>query len=85
VNPDVVGPSSHPSCRTGLGGEYLGGFERPVPREVMYKDVFDALAKSKYADQPSRVDYAFRMGGDKIHQVANQQWLDNMMRYWEGR
>jgi hypothetical protein len=87
ANPDIVGPSGHRTYNTGMGGTFEGGFGYSVPREVMYPDIFKALAQRQTKKgeplEPSQIDYAFRTGAPPNYQLADQRWLDNFMRYRE--
>ena len=69
----------HSTYNTQLGGDYFGGLERPVPREVMFRDWYN-----------SRRERGADIGGDPRSfqlsnpiQVANQEWLDGVMKYLE--
>jgi len=82
VNPDAITPSGHRTYNTALGGEYIGGFERPVPKEIMYPDIIRAHAQR--TSNPSQQDYLFRSGSAPVAQRADDQWLEGVMRYLEG-
>jgi hypothetical protein len=59
----------HTTYSTHLGRfGYLGGLERPVPREVMFPDFFARRAEGK---APLSDDRSFSLSN--VHQVANQQ------------
>jgi hypothetical protein len=76
VDPQVP----HPSYDTQLGGlGYTGGLDRPIPREVMFPD-FNAERRAAGA-RPDRDHRAFKQGDP--HQVADQKWLDGVMKYYE--
>jgi Fe-S-cluster formation regulator IscX/YfhJ len=67
------------SCNTQIGGQYLGGLDTPIPREVMFPDFFAArrvVNLPKLAD-----DRAFSMSN--VAQAANNRWLDGVRRYIE--
>lgn len=72
-------PSGHRTYSTALAGDYLGGFGQSVPKEVMYPDIMSAYAQQGY--KPVQFDYLMSRGRAPVFQRANQQWLDNMMKY----
>jgi hypothetical protein len=68
----------HETYNTQMGGEYFGSLAKPVPREIMFPD----WSKTRPPDEPSsRTGYAFER--TLPAQNANQQWLDNIMKWWE--
>lgn len=74
TNPELP----HGSYDTQLGGEYIGGFGVPVPREIM----FSTWGREQPAGaNPSQLDYSFRRK-NPIQQLDNQ-WLDTIMPYIE--
>jgi hypothetical protein len=77
-NPSVP----HTTYNTQLGGlGYLGGFDKSVPREILFPDFY---ATRRAAGAPMKADdRAFSMSN--VSQNANQQWLDGMMKYLQGR
>ena len=77
-NPEVP----HTTYPTQLGGKgYLGGFEHQIPREIMFPDFY---AGRRAEGRPSGSDdRAFSLA--RVSQDANQQWLDNVMKYLERR
>lgn len=76
VDPQVP----HPSYDTQLGGlGYTGGLDGEIPREVMFPDFY---AERRAAGASANRDHrAFRLDGP--HQVADQKWLDGVMKYRE--
>jgi hypothetical protein len=76
VDPQVP----HPSYDTQLGGlGYTGGLDRMIPREVTFPDFYAGRrAAGARADRDHR---AFKQGAP--HQVADQKWLDGVMKYRE--
>jgi len=73
----------HRTYGTQIGGEYVGGFERSVPKELMYPDMLKAYKRMGY--DPLEYDYLMRQGltGAPTAQRANQKWVDTVSRYLE--
>ena len=71
----------HGSYSHQLGGTYAGGFEKPIPRDIMFPD-FYAKRRAMGADVAGDMR-SFQLGNPV--QVGNQQWLDGIMRYLQGR
>jgi len=71
----------HGSYSHQLGGTYAGGFEKPIPRDIMFPD-FYAKRRAMGADVAGDMR-SFQLGNPV--QVGNQQWLDGVMRYLQGR
>lgn len=69
----------HKTYDTQLSGQYVGGLENPVPREIMFPDFF-AKRRATGAD-PSGDNWAYQRA--TVTQDANQQWLDGVMGYIE--
>lgn len=69
----------HSTYNTQLGGEYFGGLEHQVPRDVMFSDFYKAR-RGQGAD-PSGDMRSFQLSNPT--QVAHQEWLDGMMKYLE--
>lgn len=78
----VTDPTSpHTTYNTQLGGNYLGGLEMSVPREIMFPDFF---ANRRAAGIPTAGDRrSFEVNNYSRTQNANQQWLDGVMGYME--
>jgi ribosomal protein S18 acetylase RimI-like enzyme len=88
---DLNRNTNHPSYNTGIGGEYIGGFEQSVPPQIMYPDAFQKLEgvmtkpKSK---KPARLLYdaekvdAIAKRKD-LFQVADARWVDTVSKWLE--
>jgi hypothetical protein len=70
---DPIAP--HTTYNTQLGGEYVGGFEQQVPRDIMYPDWFKAR---RLENKPLGSDPRSFQLSNPI-QPANQEWLDGVM------
>lgn len=68
--------TAHADYPKHMAGTYIGGFERPIPREIMYPDF---MATRKPGENPSQLNRAFSM--QDVSQKVNQQWLDRIMAY----
>ena len=67
----------HKTYDTQLMGQYVGGLEQQIPREVMFADFF---ADRRARDMPlSGDEYAFQRSN--VLQEATPQWLDSVMNY----
>ena len=69
----------HSTYNTQLAGEYVGGLDTLIPREVMFSDFYK---RRRAAGLPERADYYSFMRSNPV-QDANQEWLDGIMRYIE--
>ena len=69
----------HTTYNTQLGGQYVGGFDRPVPRDFLFSD-FTAARRAAGTD-PSGDMRSFNLSNPI--QRADQRWLDNVMKYME--
>lgn len=76
---DPIAP--HGTYSTQLGGEYVGGFAQPIPRDVMFPD-FAAKRRALGADTAGDMR-SFQLSNPT--QSADQQWLDGVMNYLEGK
>jgi ribosomal protein S18 acetylase RimI-like enzyme len=88
---DLNRNTNHPSYNTGIGGEYIGGFEQSVPPQIMYPDAFQKLEgvmtkpKSK---KPARLLYdaekvdAIAKRKD-LFQIADARWVDTVSKWLE--
>ena len=76
-NPQVP----HKTYESQMGGEYLGGFEEPLPRELLFPD-FTAARRAK-GTRPADDPRAFELS--KPVQFADQEWVDNIMNALQGR
>ena len=58
-------------------GQYVGGLEQQIPRDVMFSDFF---AQRRARGMPTSGDeYAFQRAD--VVQEATPQWLENVMNY----
>jgi|DEB0MinimDraft_6_1074348.scaffolds.fasta_scaffold24626_2 hypothetical protein len=76
---DVLSSPSvpHTTYAHQMQGDYLGGLDVGIPRDVMFPD-FYAQRRNLGAD-PARDDRAFMLRN--VSQVADQEWLDGVMQY----
>jgi hypothetical protein len=75
-NPSVP----HKTYDTQLAGQYMGGFDVPVPREVLFPKF--TAGRRKAGGDPSRDHRAFQLSHPA--EMADQQWLDGVMKYRRG-
>tara|TARA_R110000823_G_C15901411_1_gene496987 strand:- start:208 stop:1629 length:1422 start_codon:yes stop_codon:yes gene_type:complete len=68
----------HATYPVQLGGEYVGGLEQGLPRDVMFPGFYAGRRKAGMPTQGD--DRAFALTKD-VSQNADQQWLDNIMKY----
>jgi hypothetical protein len=75
--------SGHLTYDTDLGGKYVGGLGRSIPKEVFYPDLLSAYKKLNY--EPFQYDYLMSRGvtGAPRAQKANQKWVDNVSKWIE--
>ena len=67
----------HKTYDTQLMGQYVGGLEQQIPREIMFADFF---ADRRARGMPlSGDEYAFQRSN--VLQEATPQWLENVMNY----
>ena len=88
---DLNRNTNHPSYDTGIGGEYIGGFEKSVPPQIMYPDAYKKLegvmTKPK-SDKPPRLLYdaekvdAIAKRKD-LFQIADARWVDTVSKWLE--
>ncbi len=73
----------HSSYPTQMYGDYVGGLNKSIPRNILFRDFFDALStqrdKSGNLLKPSMKDYSFRMNFPT--QEVDQQLVDTIMNY----
>lgn len=79
----------HLTYDTNLAGEYVGGLPTSVPQEVMFPDIVKHL-QGHIDASPSykpRMDYLMARPpkGTPLVQDANQQWVDGVSQYLEGK
>jgi hypothetical protein len=69
--------SPHKTYDTQLAGQYFGGFEQSVPKEILFPDWYKMRREIK---APESGDVrSFQLS--KPIQKTNQEWLDNLMNY----
>ena len=69
--------SPHKTYNTQLAGEYLGGLEQSVPKEIMFPDWYKMR---RDIGAPESGDVRSFQLANPIQQT-NQEWLDNIMQY----
>jgi len=69
----------HTTYNTQLAGQYVGGFEQPIPRELMFSDF--TRARRAAGTDPAGDVRSFQLSNPV--QQATQEWLDNLMRFME--
>lgn len=67
----------HKTYDSQLVGQYMGGLEKSVPREVMYPDWY----KQRRANNMPLSGDTYSFYRAKPIQQANQEWLDGLMTY----
>jgi hypothetical protein len=72
-------PVPHTTYNTQLAGQYVGGFEQPIPRELLFSD-FTSARRAAGTD-PAGDMRSFQLSNPV--QQASQQWVDNLMRFME--
>jgi len=79
----IRGSSGHRTYDTDIGGKYIGGLGRSVPKEVMFPDLINAYKNAGYT--PNQYDYLMARGltGAPIAQKANQKWVDRVSNWME--
>ena len=70
----------HKTYSQQIGGEYMGGFEAPLPYSVLFPDWYKAR-RAKGA--PVSGDFRSLDLGNPVTQRFNQEWLDGVMKYLE--
>jgi hypothetical protein len=76
TNPQIP----HKTYDTQLPGEYFGGFEKSIPKEILYPDWYK-MRREINAPESGDVR-SFQLA--KPIQPTNQEWLDNLMKYLSG-
>jgi hypothetical protein len=70
-----------------LGGQgYVGGFERNLPKEIMWPDFYQPGRMSAKGNPMTNqeFDYSFtRQKNDAPFQLADQAWVDRAMKWLE--
>jgi len=69
--------SPHKTYNTQLAGEYVGGLERSVPKEIMFPDWYKMRRE---IGAPESGDVRSFQLANPI-QPTNQEWLDSVMQY----
>jgi hypothetical protein len=67
----------HKTYDTQLPGEYFGGFEKSIPKEILYPDWYK-MRREIGAPESGDVR-SFQLA--KPIQPTNQEWLDNLMKF----
>lgn len=67
----------HTTYNTQLGGQYVGGFERPIPREFLFSNFTDTRRAAN--TDPAGDMRSFNLSYP--YQRADQQWLNRIMQY----
>ena len=75
-NPSVP----HTTYNTQMAGQYLGGLENHIPREVMFPSFYKT--RRAQGSPTGADDRAFSMSN--VSQNADQEWLDGLMGYLSG-
>jgi hypothetical protein len=76
--PLITNPvSPHKTYDTQLAGEYFGGLEQSVPKEILFPDWYK-MRRGINAPESGDVR-SFQLS--KPIQQTNQEWLDNLMNY----
>ena len=68
----------HGTYESQIGGRYLGSMETPIPANLMFPDMFNETMATSTRD---KVAYRLKMGVKT--QKADQEWLDNIMPWYE--
>lgn len=76
TNPQIP----HKTYDTQLPGEYFGGFEKSIPKEILYPDWYK-MRREIGAPESGDVR-SFQLA--KPIQPTNQEWLDNLMKFLSG-
>jgi len=69
----------HPAYNTQLEGDYIGGFEVPVPRQILAPDFY--AARRAAGIDPGGDARSFQLS--KPTQEATSQWVDTVSEYIE--
>ena len=74
---NVITP--HPTYNTQIGGEYIGGFEVPIPRQLLAPDFY--AQRRALGTDPKDDPRSFQLG--KPSQEATPEWVDRLSEYIE--
>ena len=69
----------HPTYNTQIAGEYIGGFEVPVPRQFLAPDFY--AGRRAAGKDPQGDARAFQLS--KPTQEATPEWVDSLSEYIE--
>ena len=72
-------PAPHTTYNTQLAGQYVGGFEQPIPRELLFSDF--TQARRAAGTDPAGDMRSFQLS-NPVQQVT-QEWVDSLMRFME--
>lgn len=76
--PNVRASSTHSTYPTTLeGGQYIGGFEHNVPRDLMWRDWANQRAAQGLKTAGPEADRSIFMSD--VNQIADPQWVDTQM------
>jgi hypothetical protein len=62
-----------------LGGDYRGGLERQVPRNIMFPNFYKERRAAGIPTEGDDRSFTLK----RVSQDANQEWLDNLMKWIE--
>lgn len=86
---DIILPGKHNVYAADILGKYLGGFESPVPAEVMFpklfKEISQEMTKGKAGARPftrSEIVKAIQIRHDAF-EPTTQKWVDSVSKYLE--
>ena len=74
---NVITP--HPTYNTQIGGEYIGGFEVPIPRQLLAPDFY--AQRRALGTDPKDDPRSFQLA--KPSQEATPEWVDRLSEYIE--
>ena len=73
----------HSTYPTQMYGDYVGGLNQSIPRNILFRDFFNAMATKKDKSgnllKPSMKDYTFRL--NLPTQKVDQELVDTIMNY----
>jgi hypothetical protein len=74
-----VGPAPHFTYRSKLHGQYEGGFDAPIPKELLWRDFVPKVGERN----PSAVGKIWLTGlkGEQFGQRVDRQWQDAVAEY----
>jgi hypothetical protein len=72
-------PAPHTTYNTQLAGQYVGGFEQPIPRELLFSEF--TQARRAAGTDPAGDIRSFQLSNPV--QQATQEWVDSLMRFME--